>query len=234
MVRAAPDPSRGLVLALDAAASVGTIAVLRDGRLVAEHRVEMKSSAEERYLPAILETLAQVAKTAQELDALICGAGPGSFTSLRVVGAIAKGLAVGGGLPLFQVPSLALTVAASGDTGRAGRWVSTLDAMRGDRYLALVETDATGGVVRVETLGPAAGAAVAARAKALDAVAIGPDEPLVGWPHARGCARALALIAAAGPVDVGPWEPVYGRLAEAQVKWEATHGRALVAERFAT
>jgi tRNA threonylcarbamoyladenosine biosynthesis protein TsaB len=30
-------------------------------------------------------------------------------------------------------------------------------------------------------------------------------------------------------VDLATWEPNYGRLAEAQVKWEAAHGRALTA-----
>ena len=29
------------------------------------------------------------------------------------------------------------------------------------------------------------------------------------------------------PVELASWEPDYGRLAEAQVKWEAAHGRAL-------
>jgi tRNA threonylcarbamoyladenosine biosynthesis protein TsaB len=29
--------------------------------------------------------------------------------------------------------------------------------------------------------------------------------------------------------DLATWEPNYGRLAEAQVKWEAAHGRALTA-----
>jgi len=29
------------------------------------------------------------------------------------------------------------------------------------------------------------------------------------------------------PVDLASWEPDYGRLAEAQVRWEAAHGRPL-------
>jgi tRNA threonylcarbamoyladenosine biosynthesis protein TsaB len=29
------------------------------------------------------------------------------------------------------------------------------------------------------------------------------------------------------PVALDTWEPAYGRLAEAQVKWEAAHGRPL-------
>jgi tRNA threonylcarbamoyladenosine biosynthesis protein TsaB len=30
-----------------------------------------------------------------------------------------------------------------------------------------------------------------------------------------------------GPVAVDSWEPAYGRLAEAQVQWEARHGTPL-------
>jgi tRNA threonylcarbamoyladenosine biosynthesis protein TsaB len=37
----------------------------------------------------------------------------------------------------------------------------------------------------------------------------------------------LADIVETGPVDRARWEPAYGRLAEAQVKWEAAHGRPL-------
>ena len=35
------------------------------------------------------------------------------------------------------------------------------------------------------------------------------------------------LIEGIPPVDLASWEPAYGRLAEAQVKWEAAHGRPL-------
>jgi tRNA threonylcarbamoyladenosine biosynthesis protein TsaB len=37
----------------------------------------------------------------------------------------------------------------------------------------------------------------------------------------------LAAIIEAGPVNLASWEPDYGRLAEAQVRWEAAHGRPL-------
>ncbi len=221
----------GLTLALDAAASVGTIAVLRDGAVVAERRVEMRSAEEERFFPAVLGTLAEAGGDVGALARVVCGAGPGSFTALRVVGAIAKGLCEGGGLPLLAVPSLALIVAADARTRGGGRWLATLDAMRGDRYLALVAVAGDGTVRAVESLGLAPSAGIAARAAALGAEPIGPDEALRAEPHARGVARCAALIDAAGPVDLAAWEPVYGRLAEAQVKWEAAHGRALVAGR---
>jgi tRNA threonylcarbamoyladenosine biosynthesis protein TsaB len=48
-------------------------------------------------------------------------------------------------------------------------------------------------------------------------------------PAASACAALFAEIEARGPVDLDRWEPSYGRLAEAQVKWEAAHGRPLSA-----
>jgi tRNA threonylcarbamoyladenosine biosynthesis protein TsaB len=222
----------GRTLALDAAAGTGTIAVLHDGELVAAREVAMRSDAEERYLPAILETLTEAGNTAADLARIACGAGPGSFTSLRVAGAMAKGLAEGLGIPLFAMPSLALIVASSEATrASASRWMATLDAMRGDRYLALVTVGDSGAITSVESLGLAPVAALGVRADAHDAVLIGPDEAVVGRPQASGLARLAQLVEDAGPVDLASWEPVYGRLAEAQVKWELAHGRSLDAAR---
>src|SRR5690606_19867103 len=106
----ASDPGQGVTLALDAAAPIGTVAVLRDGELVARRTIVMRSADEERYLPAALDALEECGASATALDHVVCGAGPGSFTSLRVAGAIAKGLALGTGCPLWEVPSLALIV----------------------------------------------------------------------------------------------------------------------------
>lgn len=221
----------GVTLAMDAAAGVGTVAVLRDGVVVAECTVVMRSEDEERFLPAVLAMLDEAGAGPRALGRIVCGAGPGSFTSLRVVGACAKGLAFGGGVPLFAVPSLALIVAASDATRAPGsQWLATLDAMRGDRYLALVAIGADGMVRSVESLGLAAATDVDARAKALGAMRIGPGDQLDAAPHARGVARCAALIESAGPVALASWEPVYGRLAEAQVKWEAAQGRPLGGE----
>jgi tRNA threonylcarbamoyladenosine biosynthesis protein TsaB len=46
-------------------------------------------------------------------------------------------------------------------------------------------------------------------------------------PHARAAAHLTNMITAAAPADLAEWEPLYGRLAEAQVKWEAEHGHPL-------
>lgn len=226
--------STGVVLALDAAASFGTIAVLVDGVVRVERTVAMRSAGEELFFPQVLDVLRQAGAAPRDLAGVVCGAGPGSFTALRVVGALAKGLCEGTGRPLHGVPSLALIVAAHEGTRGGGRWLATLDAMRGDRYLALVTVAPGGEVTAVESLGLAPAAALDERAASLGATLIGPDEAHSASPHARGVARCLRLVEAAGPVDLASWEPAYGRLAEAQVKWEATHGRPLSTDRLAT
>lgn len=224
----------GLTLALDAAAGPGTIAVLRDGVVVTERTVEMRSAAEERFFPAVVEALASAGISVRDLARVVAGAGPGSFTALRVVGAVAKGLCEGTGLPLVGVPSLALIPAGEQSARGPGRYLATLDALRGERYAACITLDASGEVAAHEPLGLLSVGSVAGRAAALGATLIGPDEPQACVPHARGVARCRRFLAELGAVDLARWEPIYGRLAEAQVKWEATHGRPLVADRHAT
>ena len=47
-------------------------------------------------------------------------------------------------------------------------------------------------------------------------------------PHARGVARLIGETSVLRVVDRAGWEPSYGRLAEAQARWEQAHGRPLV------
>ena len=221
-----PPLDDALLLALDASTYVGTVAVLRGGRLLASGEARMRGEHEERLMPAVVEVLAAAGVTPDALDAVACGAGPGSFTSLRIAGSIAKGIATARGCPLYAVSSLALVVAGAQPRLDAGRWLATLDAMRGERFAALVVTDDAGRVTEVGHVSrvPADGAQELARA--LDARVV-PHEHGQGAPHARGAVHALQLMAQGGPVNLDAWEPDYGRLAEAQVKWEAAHGRPL-------
>ena len=78
-----------------------------------------------------------------------------------------------------------------------------------------------------ELRGRIAYAVLTATCERLGAHAIGPRESFEVAPQARGVALLLQSVIAAGPVSLDKWEPAYGRLAEAQVKWEAAHGRAL-------
>ncbi len=215
-------------LALDASTYRGTVAVLEDDRLLVERSVAMRGRDAEALMPAVDLALGDAGCGLRGVNRVVCGSGPGSFTSLRIAASIAKGLAVGRSIPMFAVPSLALIVAANVSDGPRGprRYLATLDALRGESYLAEFEHDA--GVVRPRSdLQLVRTEEVLALAERSGARAVGPDQ-LDHWlPHARGVALLGQALEELGPVDVATWEPIYGRLAEAQAKWEATHGRAL-------
>jgi tRNA threonylcarbamoyladenosine biosynthesis protein TsaB len=233
-------PMHDVVLALDASTAAASVAVLRGGAVAVERTAAMRGADEERLMPAVAAALADAGVPAGALAAIVCGGGPGSFTSLRIAGAIAKGLATVWDCALVAAPSLALAAAAAAPG--AGRWLVVLDAMRGERYAAIVTLDAPSGgvppVVGYDYLGVHADDALPALAESHRT--LGVLDAGSGAATARGAAGfAVALdgrrigpaaALALAPVDLALWEPDYGRKAEAQVKWEAQHGRALPAD----
>ena len=217
-----------ITLALDASTYRGTIALLEESRMLVESSAPMRGRDAELLMPAVVQAIANAGVGMSDISRVICGAGPGSFTSLRIAASMAKGICVGRGIPLYAVSSLALIVAGNATDGPRGvrNYLAVQDAMRGESYVVDVVHDA--GAVRAlghHRLIPTA--EVERAADSLGARAVGPELPDAWLPHARGVALMLSDILAAGPVDLATWEPTYGRLAEAQVKWEAAQGRAL-------
>ena len=175
-------------------------------------------------MPAIAAALGSAGAAIGDVARIVAGGGPGSFTSLRIGAALAKGLAVARGIPLAAMPSLSLLVAGTDSPSGDGRYLAILDAMRGDVYAAVIESS-HGTVVRATRARLAPRSAVAARAKEQDARIFGAGEAIDAAPHARGLARLDPSLV--HEVSLASWEPDYGRLAEAQVKWETEHGRSL-------
>ncbi len=218
-------------MALEAATYHGSTALLRDATLIGEKSVAMRGREHEALMAAVGDLLEDAGVKPPELGRIVCGAGPGSFTSLRIAAAIAKGLAIATGATLVPVSSL-LLLAASRAPLKAGRVLATLDAMRGEHYVQLFDVDAFGTPRALDAADRVASARLEEIARDHGAEVIGPqqsDKALV-VPHARGAARITNLIESSDPVDLAAWEPGYGRLAEAQVKWEAEHGRPLIAQ----
>jgi len=215
-----------ITLAIDASTYVGTVAAWRGDALAASGEAAMRGAQAERLMPAVAEALAKAGVPGGPADRIICGGGPGSFTSLRIAGSIAKGLATGWGAMLLSVPSLALIVAA-GDALPPGRYLAVLDALRGESYVGLYLRGADGSVAELAPARILPAASVDNAAAESHAIAIGPTHGGGAMPHARGALSTLATLGEAARVDLSAWEPDYGRLAEAQVRWEATHGRPL-------
>jgi tRNA threonylcarbamoyladenosine biosynthesis protein TsaB len=181
-------------------------------------------------MPAVALALEQAKIRVADVDRVVCGGGPGSFTSLRIAGGIAKGIATGRGCPLYAVPSMALLI--GGANVRAGRYLAAIDALRGEFYIALYDVEADERISEVEPARLVPANDVERVAAELGAKIVSPspfENSVVATPRARGVARVEELVQSRGPVDIGRWEPSYGRLAEAQVRWETAHGKPLPA-----
>jgi tRNA threonylcarbamoyladenosine biosynthesis protein TsaB len=236
-VRVTNAPTSPLLLVLEAATAAGSVALFRAGELVGVRRVPMGVGREDQLFPAVQALLLEAKATPGALARIVCGAGPGSFTSLRIAASLAKGLAHGSGATLHAVPSLLLAAATatsvhdeSPRTPPAGHYLVHSDALRGERYVQPVELGvhgwrATGPLARaseeqlVALAGPQARIAVAGGASSEAAA----TSDWRGVPQADALGRCVESVWAS-PVSLDAWEPAYGRLAEAQVKWEATHG----------
>jgi tRNA threonylcarbamoyladenosine biosynthesis protein TsaB len=206
-------------LALDASTAEGSAAVLDGTTVLGERIVAMRDAHEEHLMPAVVEVVESTVGWGG-LTRVFVGAGPGSFTSLRIAASIGKGIAAARGLELWAGSSLALVAADAALPG--GRLAVALDAMRGEVFLAFFDRSARGlaqgaswrRLSRVD----AAAATVDTFCLGMDGIPVFPRASNAGWVIAAGLAHHVSL-------DL--WEPDYGRLAEAQVAWEAREGRSL-------
>lgn len=215
------------ILAIEASTYAASVALVRDGRVIAARDAAMRGEREERLMPAVADVLAEAGQEARALGAIVCGSGPGSFTSLRIAASIAKGLAMATHVPLIAVPSPALLLLAAAGSLAPGRYVVALDAMRDEWFVSPFELADDGRVRGIGSMTLIARADLDACAASMDGAPIGPGLARDARPDARGAAclgRAMPMPPA---VDLARWEPDYGRLAEAQVKWERAHGRPL-------
>lgn len=215
----------GLILALDASTYSASVALVEGGTVMRERTAAMRDPRHERLMPAVADMLGEGGMGA--IDRIVCGAGPGSFTSLRIAGSIAKGLAAASGRPLFAVSSLALLVAGVQGGPPEGRWMALLDAMRGEFFAQTFDVTSGGEISEASEVRVVRDAEIATLARRMRARTAGQGRELDAAPHARGIARLSTHGSLQEPVDLASWEPEYGRLAEAQVRWEAAHGRAL-------
>lgn len=133
-----------IVLGLDTSTRFASVALVADtGAVIAQLRGDGQGRGTD-LLAMIDRMCADVKLTARELDAVAVGAGPGSFTSLRIGMATAKGIAFAAGRPLWAISSLAaLASPADGELV-----VAVLDARRGEVYAGAFRGDA-GHVVAV-------------------------------------------------------------------------------------
>jgi len=214
------------ILALDTSTLTASVAVWIDGAAAAfgDARAEPHS---EKLLPLVDEMLGRAGLAPAALDAIACGAGPGSFTGLRIGLATAKGLGFALGKPLVLVSSLA----ALAFPARGRDVLALLDAKKREVYAGLY--DASGNPLAPERVLPpdALEAYASAAGRALVVVGDGAaaypeaaarcgavDSTIRGTPDARAVAELAAARLAAGRVDeLLTAAPTYIRASEAEI-----------------
>jgi tRNA threonylcarbamoyladenosine biosynthesis protein TsaB len=111
-----------------------SVALWRDGEIVSlERRAPNRHS--ELALPMLEKLLGNAGLTASQLDGVAFGAGPGSFTGLRIACGLAQGLAFARGLPVVAVSSFEAIAQESGET----RVVACIDARMREVYYSALE-----------------------------------------------------------------------------------------------
>ncbi|MBW3593726.1 MAG: tRNA (adenosine(37)-N6)-threonylcarbamoyltransferase complex dimerization subunit type 1 TsaB, partial [Actinobacteria bacterium] len=119
-----------LILAFDTATDIATLALVRDGGVLAE-----RSSRAVRILDDVHGVLGEAGLTADDVEGLVVGRGPGSYTGLRMGLITARTLAFSLGIPVAGVSTLDALREGSGGA------VPVIDARRGEVF-ALVADEA--------------------------------------------------------------------------------------------
>jgi tRNA threonylcarbamoyladenosine biosynthesis protein TsaB len=215
-----------ITLAIDASTYGASVCIARGRDIIVARDVAMRDAQRERLMPAVGDALAEARLDPSDLDRIVCGSGPGSFTSLRIAAAIAKGLALAAGKPLYAISSLALMLAAVEPPLPPGEYVATLDALRAEYYVTSC-TLGDGGEVVDATPVTLADAIELDGLERAGRTLVGERGSIRAVPSARGVVRVEPLLQRNGPANLALWEPDYGRVAEAQRRWEAAHGRPM-------
>ncbi len=167
-----------LVLALDTSSPSGSIAVLKEDRLIGVVSTQTDETYSSRIFRQLEFLLSELRLTLDSFDLFAVNAGPGSFTGLRVGLTTAKAWADAFARPVVPVSGLETVAMEAG--AAAGHIIPVIDARRGQLYVGLYKrgSNSNGNEPVLERVGE-------------DAV-ISPEE-FLGWFRAAG--RAPITVA---------------------------------------
>ncbi len=126
------------ILAFDTSTAWLSVAV-QDGTRLVERDEHVGNAHSSRLLPLVDELLAEAGLALTDLDAIAFGAGPGSFTGVRIACSVAQGLGLGAGRPLVPVSTLAALAQTAWRARGWSRVVACLDARMREVYVASLE-----------------------------------------------------------------------------------------------
>lgn len=146
------------IVALDASTELCS-AALGDGAVWKEHSERAGQRHSELLLPMVRELLASQQIGLSEVGGIAFGAGPGSFTGLRIACGVAQGLAFAAGLTVVGVSTLEAMAEAARARHGTTRVIAALDARMHEIYVAAYEHDGARWRAVVEPIAADPGAA---------------------------------------------------------------------------
>lgn len=220
-------------LALETATPAGSVAVGRGDEVLAEVMLGTERRHAEALLPAVKSALEQADLDASAIGAVVVGAGPGSFTGVRIAAATAKGLVHALGVPLFAYSSLA-AVAAGAATGERAL-CALFDARRDEVYAACYRFGGPQGMITEREPAALRVGDVLALTRGLDPIYIG-DGALANADRIRAAGGTVAPAPLAQPrasslLWLARVAPGSGRIPNA-AEWQPDYVRPPGAERW--
>ncbi|WP_332878762.1 tRNA (adenosine(37)-N6)-threonylcarbamoyltransferase complex dimerization subunit type 1 TsaB [Massilia sp. S19_KUP03_FR1] len=213
-----------ILLAIETSSELASCALLVGEAITTRESSGVRTHSQ-AILPMVQDLLAAAHIKLAEVDAIVFGAGPGSFTGVRTACGIAQGLAFGAGLPVLPLVTLdAMALACRAAVGASDVLV-VLDARMGEVYWAQYryadgwQTVVAPALCAPEAVTPVAVSGLVACGNGLAAypAAFADRSFAVGalvdvQPHARELVRLGATALAAGQgVDAAAAQPLYLR-----------------------
>ncbi len=228
------------LLALDTSTEACSVALWLDGQL--SHLDEVcPQQHSKRILPMIDQLLVNAGVRLQQLDGLVFGRGPGSFTGVRIGVGVAQGLAFAADLPVYGVSTLQAMAQAAFRQTQQTQVVAAIDARMAEVYIAQYQYDTDSGLMLARS------AEVACKPEQLPPLVLADVQLLVGtgaqtypsllqsWAGGAPCSAEILLPAARDMLSIAQpafargdfvaaehAEPVYVR---DEVTWQKLPGR---------
>ena len=128
-----------LILALESSAKAASVALCRDGVLIAQSQQCSGLTHSCTLLPMAEQMLKNTDTRLADVDAIAVARGPGSFTGVRIGVSTAKGLAWGAQKPAIGVSTLEAMAYHGLAAGEGALVCAAMDARRSQIYNALFE-----------------------------------------------------------------------------------------------
>ena len=123
------------LLAIDTSTDFCSVAASRGSALFSRHERAGQRQAE-TVLGMVNEVLIEARIELAQIQGIAYGAGPGSFTGLRIAAGVTQGLALARGIGVIGVGSLLALSEEAGKDAAGGRLIACLDAHMGEVYHA--------------------------------------------------------------------------------------------------